>query len=104
MPNRYFLMLNLGRRGALLLRSRVQVRARGCTSEIAVCYLLHDPFDGVGTLTALRAAAETVIDLAHPQPFSGLRKRGTNLLITENVARADNHGIVPNPNIGPRSQ
>ena len=77
-----------------LLRSRVQVRTRGCRSDRAVCYLLHDPFDGVGTLTALRAAAKAVVNLAHPQPLSGLRKSGTKLLITEHVARADDHDLV----------
>ena len=87
-------MLDLAGRRVSLLRSRVQLRARGCTNESAVCYLLHDPSDGVGTLTALCAAAEAVVNLAHPQPLSGLRKGGTNLLITEHVARADNHDFV----------
>jgi hypothetical protein len=77
-----------------LLRSRVRVRARGYRSDRAVCCLLHDPFDGVGTLTALRAAAEAVVNLAHPQPLSDLRKSGTKLLITEHVARADDHDLV----------
>jgi hypothetical protein len=87
-------MLDLAGRGVPVLRSRLRVRARGCTNESAVCYLLHDPFDGVGTLAALRAAAEAVVNLAHPQPLSGLRKGGTNLLITEHVARADDHDLV----------
>src|SRR4029077_18858273 len=70
--------------------------AGSCSTEAirAVCYLLHDPFDGVGTLTALRATAEAVVNLAHPQPLSGLRKSGTKLLITEHVARADDHDFV----------
>ena len=76
------------------LRSRMEVRARGYSNESAVCYLLHDPFDGVGTLTALRAAAEAVVNLAHPQPLSGLRKGGMKLLITEHVTRADDHDRV----------
>ena len=64
------------------------------TEERASCCLLHDPFDGVGTPTALRAATEALVNLAHPLSLSGLHKSGTNLLITEHVARADNHDIV----------
>ena len=94
LSNRYVPMLDLASRGVSFLRSRLQVRARGCTNESAVCYLLHDPSDGVGTLTALCAAAEAVVNLAHPQPLSGLRKGGTNLLIAEHVARADDHDLV----------
>jgi hypothetical protein len=56
-----------------------------------VCFLTHDPFDGVGTMTALRAAAEAVVNLAHPQSMSGPRKSGTNLLVTERVAGANDH-------------
>jgi hypothetical protein len=56
--------------------------------------LLHDPLDGVGTPTALRAAAEALVNLAHPLSLSGLRKSGTNLQITEYVARADDHDFV----------
>ena len=92
--NRYAADAGLADWGVSLLRSRVQVRTRGYRSDRAVCYLLHDPFDGVGTLTALRAAAEAVVNLTHPQPLSGLRKCGTKLLITEHVARADDHDLV----------
>ena len=70
------------------------VRKRGYRSDRAIRHLLHDLFDGVGTLTALRGIAEAVVNLAHPQPLTSLRKSGTNLLITEHVARADNHDIV----------
>src|SRR5580704_9129349 len=87
-------MQDLAGCGVSLLRSRVQVRTRGYRSDRAGWYLLHDPFDGVSTLTALRAAAEAVVNLAHPQPLSGLRKSGTKLLITEHVARADDHDLV----------
>jgi hypothetical protein len=64
------------------------------SSNRAICYLLHDPFDGVGTPTALRAAAEAVVNLAHPQPLSGVRKSRTKLSITKHVARADDHDLV----------
>jgi hypothetical protein len=87
-------MQDLAGWGVSLLRSRVRVRARGYRNDRAVCYLLHDPFDSVGTLTALRAAAEAVVNLTHPQPLSGLGKSGTKLLITEHVARADDHDLV----------
>jgi len=50
-------MQDLAGRGIRLLRSRVQVRTRGHRSGRAVCHLLHDLFDGVRTLAALRAAA-----------------------------------------------
>lgn len=72
----------------------MQVGARAYTNECATCYLLHDPFDGVGTPTALSTAAEALVNLAHPLPLSGRRKSRTNLLITEYVARADDHDIV----------
>jgi hypothetical protein len=87
-------MLDLTGWGVSFLRSRVQIRARGNTNERAVCYLLHDPFDGVYAPTALRAAAEAFVNLAHPLSLSGLRKSGTNLLITKHVARTDDHDTV----------
>ena len=59
--NRYAADAGLAGWGVSLLHSRVQVRTRGDRSDRAVCYLLHDPFDGVGTLTALRAGAEAVV-------------------------------------------
>ena len=52
----------------------MQVRARGYANERAGCCLLHDPLDGVGTPTALGAAAEALVNLAHPLSLSGLRK------------------------------
>ena len=64
------------------------------TEERASCCLLHDPFDGVGTPTALRAAAEALVNLAQPLSLSGLGKCRTNLLITKHVARADDHDII----------
>ena len=68
--------------------------SRAARSDRVVCYLLHDPFDGVGTPTALRGGAEAAVNLAHPRPLSDLRKSRTKLLITENVARADDHDLV----------
>jgi hypothetical protein len=76
--------------GVSFLRSRVQIRARGNTNERAVCYLLHDPFDGKYAPTALRAAAEAFVNLAHPLSLSGLCKGGTNLLITKHAASLRN--------------
>ena len=76
-----------------LLCSRVQVRTRRARSDRAVCYLFHDPLDGVGAPAALHAAAEAVIDLARPQPLN-LRKYGTKLLVAEHVARTDDHHLL----------
>ena len=57
-------------------------------------HLFHDPFDGVGAPSALMAAAEVVVDLAHPRPSSGLRNSGPKLLVAEHVARADDHCLL----------
>jgi hypothetical protein len=65
-----------------------------CISDRVVRCLRNDPLDGVGATAAVRAAAEAVIDLAHPQPLRGLRKNGTKLLIAEHVAGAHDHGLV----------
>ena len=76
------------------MRFRIAVGARVYTSVCTFCYLPHDQLDGVGTPTALRAAAEALVNLAHPLSLSGLGKCRTNLLITKHVARADDHDIV----------
>jgi hypothetical protein len=65
----------------------VQVRVRS--------YFFHDPLDGVGAPAALGAAAEVAIDLAHPRPSSGFRNSSLKLMVTEHVARADDHYLVP---------
>jgi hypothetical protein len=49
----------------------------------------------VGAPAALHAAAEAVIDLAHPQPLRGVGKLGTNLLVAHYVARTDDHDVAP---------
>ena len=85
-------MRNPAGRGVIV--SRMQVRSRVYTSVCTFCYLPHDQLDGVGTPTALRAPAEALVNLAHPLSLSGLRKSGTNLLITKHVARADDHDII----------
>jgi len=83
-----------GARELLLLRSSVQVRARSNTADGAVWYFFYNPLDGVCAPAALGAAAEVGIDLAHPRPSSGLRYSGPKLMVTERVARADDHDLV----------
>jgi hypothetical protein len=54
----------------------------------------------VGAPAALHAAAEAVIDLAHPHALSGVGKLGTNLLVADHVARTDDHDFIAgNPGI-----
>ena len=43
---------------------------------------------------ALGTAAEVVIDLTHPRPLRSVRKRGPKLMVTEDIARADDHDFV----------
>jgi hypothetical protein len=87
--------------GLSLSCSRVQVRAWRARSDRAAFYLVHDLLDGVDAPAALHSFTEAAIDLAHPQPLS-LRKRGTKLLVSEHVARTDDHQLCPNSHIGPR--
>jgi hypothetical protein len=62
-------------------------------SDRAVRHFVHDSLDDVSAATALGAAAEVVIDLTHPQPLRRVRKRGPNLMVTEHIARADDHDL-----------
>ena len=62
-------------------------------ADRAVRHFVHDPLDDVSAAAALGAAAEAVIDLAHPQPLRRVRKRGPKLMVTENIARADDHDL-----------
>jgi hypothetical protein len=48
----------------------------------------------VSAPATLGAAAEAVIDLAHPHLLRGFGNRGTNLLVTQHVARTDDHDFV----------
>jgi len=59
-------MQDLAGCGALLLRSRVRLVLAASDGDRMVCFLIHDPFDGVGTMTALHAAAEAIVNLAYP--------------------------------------
>jgi hypothetical protein len=43
---------------------------------------------------ALHAGAEAVIDLAQAHLLIGRGERGTNLLVTERVARTDDHDLA----------
>ena len=60
----------------------------------AVRHFPHDPLDGMSAAAALGAAAEAVIDLTHPQPLRRVRKPGPKLMVSEHIARADDHGFV----------
>jgi hypothetical protein len=62
-------------------------------SDRAVRHFVHDSLDDVSAATALGAAAEVVIDLTHPQPLRRVRKRGPKLMVTEHIARADDHDL-----------
>jgi len=72
-----------------------QTRRLACINMIdrAVRHFVHDPLDAASAAAALDAAAEVVIDLAHPQPLRRVRKRGSKLMITEDIARADDHDL-----------
>ena len=52
------------------------------------------PLDGVGALAALGTAAEVAINLAHPRPLNGLLKSRQELMISKDVARADDHALL----------
>jgi hypothetical protein len=71
-----------------------QARIRSNRADRAGWHFLHDPLDGVSAAAALGAASEAVIDLPHPRPLLGVRKRGPNLMVTEHIARADDHNFV----------
>jgi len=75
-----------------LLRQRA---GSHCTNRAdrAVRHFVHDPLDDVSAAAALGAAAEVVIDLTHPQPLRRVRKRGPKLMVTEHIARADDHDL-----------
>jgi hypothetical protein len=62
-------------------------------ADRVVCHYVHDPLDRVSAAAALGAAAEVVIDLTHPQPLRRIRKRGPKLMVTEYIARADDHDL-----------
>ena len=66
----------------------------GNRADRAVRHFPHDPLDGVSAAAALGTAAEVVIDLTHPQPLRSVRKRGPKLMVTEHVARADDHDFA----------
>jgi hypothetical protein len=51
-------------------------------------------FDGVGASATLGAAAEAVIDLAHPRPLRSVRKREPQLTVTEHITGTDDHDLV----------
>jgi hypothetical protein len=71
-----------------------QARIRSNRADRAGRHFLHDPLDGVSAAAALGAASEAVIDLPHPRPLLSVRKRGPNLMVTEHIARADDHNFV----------
>ena len=77
----------------LLLRQRA---AWGCgdRADRAVRHFPHDSLDGVSAAAAPGAAAEAGINLTHPQPLPSVRKRGPKLMVSEHIARADDHGFV----------
>ena len=62
-------------------------------ADRAVRQFVHDPLDDVSAAAALGAAAEVVIDLTHPQPLRCVSKRGPKLMVTEHIARADDHDL-----------
>jgi hypothetical protein len=59
----------------------------------AVRHFVHDPLDDASAAAALHAAAEVIIDLTHPQLLRRVRKRGSELMVTEDIARADDHDL-----------
>jgi hypothetical protein len=83
---------------ALLLPALPLLRQRAGShclnrADRAVRHFVHDPLDDVSAAAALGAAAEVLIDLTHPQPSRGVRKRGPKLMVTEHIARADDHDL-----------
>ena len=75
-----------------LLRQRAGSHCVNRADRI-VCHFVHDPLDDVSAAAALGAAAEVVIDLTHAQPLRRIRKRGPKLMVTEYIARADDHDL-----------
>ena len=52
---------------------------------------VHDPPDGGGASSALRAAAEATVDLTGRTRTRFRRYRGADIVVGQNVARADDH-------------
>ena len=57
--------------------------------------IIHDPFDRVRAATALGAASEAGIDLAHAGPSRLLCDHRPHLVVAEHIARTDNHFAPP---------
>jgi hypothetical protein len=74
----------------MLVHACVGMNRAGCAGR----RIIHDPLDGVSAAAALGTAAEVVIDLTHPRPLCSVRKRGPKLMVTEDIARADDHDFV----------
>ena len=89
-PVHSFLRKCLG--ALLLLRQRAGAHCVN-RADRAVRHFVHDPLDDVSAATALSPTAEVVIDLTHPQPLRCIRKHGPKLMVTEHVARADDHDL-----------
>jgi hypothetical protein len=87
--------------GALFLWKCLPAPVASATCRLAllnradrvVCHFVDDPLDDVSAAAALGAAAEVVIDLTHPQPLRRIRKRGPKLMVTEYIARANDHDL-----------
>src|ERR1700675_2347296 len=62
-------------------------------ADRAVRHFVHDSLDDVSAAPALGAASMGVIDLTHAQPLRCVRKRGPKLMVTEHIARADDHDL-----------
>ena len=90
-PMHSFLWKRLSRTLVVSATCGLALRQR---ADRAVCHFPHDPLDGVSAAAALGAAAEVVIDLTHPRPLRSVRKRGPKLMVTEHIARADDHDFV----------
>src|SRR5262249_14038653 len=59
--------------------------------------LVHDPADGAGAAAALRAAAETAINLASAARAIGRVQRRPHIRVGDHITRTDDH-------VGPASQ
>ena len=60
---------------------------------------VHDLANGAGAAAALGAAAKAAIDLASRARTHLRRDGGADIVVTQNVAGADDHGRVPSKTI-----
>ena len=65
------------------------------TGPGAIERLVHDLPDGPGASPALGAATKTTINLAGRARVRLRLRRGADIVVAQNVARANDHGMVP---------